>query len=126
MRFNGQELLRVTERVSAGDPLRIDPLPGAVVGRNELFLEAAPPIEQGNRAHAVRVRILRDGVTFAEKTFWSEPGSQLLADFSFTIHQEPAATTPLDHVPPEGGAEGTDTLAIHPGIASEGRSQSLL
>ncbi len=97
VRFNGQELLRVTERLSAGDPITVDPLPGAVVGRNELFLEAAPPIKQGNRAHAVRIRILRDGVPFAEETFWSEPGTRLSASFPFTITDPPAATTPKDH-----------------------------
>jgi len=95
VRFNGQQVLRITERLVAGDPVEIDPLPGAVIGDNELFLEANPPVAQGNQAHAVRVRITRDDVPIVEKTFWSEPGTRLSVRFPFEI-RPPVADEAID------------------------------
>lgn len=72
--FRGQEILRWTERIAAGEPVRVEPLEGIKVGENEFFITAKPPLDQSNRAHAIRVRILKDGAPLVEKTIWSEPG----------------------------------------------------
>lgn len=97
VKLAGQELLRRTEDLPAGQAVVV-PAPGLVVGENEFYLEARPPIDQSHQAHALRVRILRDGQPVAEKTFWSQPPLPLIATFPLDIPpQEPGHTQPHDH-----------------------------
>jgi hypothetical protein len=91
VRVNGVEALRKVDGVRAGEALRAEPVPGVVVGRNELFLEANPPQDLISRTHALRVRVLRDGRPVAERTFWTDPGTPLAAAFPLDV---PAATGP--------------------------------
>ena len=85
LRFAQRDLLRVTDRLSAGQAVRVDEVPGVTVGPNEFFLEATPPLSAGGSAHAVRVRVLRDGVVVDERTFWSEPGLSIASGFVLDV-----------------------------------------
>lgn len=81
VRVNGLEVLRLSGDVAEGVPIRVEPLKGLVEGRNELYVEASPPIHAVGKSHAVRVRILRDGEVLASHSFWSEPGSKISTTF---------------------------------------------
>ncbi|MFC1834278.1 hypothetical protein ACFL2Q_06030 [Thermodesulfobacteriota bacterium] len=84
IKVNGKEILRRDENVPRGRPVIAKDVPGIHEGLNEFYVEAAPPLSQADQAHAVRVRILRDGEPVAERTLWAEPGLKI------------AATVPLD------------------------------
>jgi hypothetical protein len=84
VRLNGRDVLR-EEKLKAGVAARAEAVTGVVVGKNELFVEANPPTDQLDRAHAVRVRVLRDGVPVAEATVWSEPGMPVAAPVSLDV-----------------------------------------
>lgn len=77
--------------VEAGIPAVIEPLEGLEMGsdemsgRNELVIEANPPEDVISQAHAVRVRILRDGQPIAEWTFWTERYAPLTEAFELTL-----------------------------------------
>ncbi|MDZ4782317.1 MAG: hypothetical protein SGJ19_18890 [Planctomycetia bacterium] len=95
VRLNGKELLSATEAPPAGELLKVDHVPGMAAGKNEFLVEADPPLAEANRAHAVRLRVLRDGQPIAEQTSWSEPGSRLVARFVLDVPadgRETAAT----------------------------------
>jgi hypothetical protein len=86
VRLNGAEVLRRSEEVAAGAAVTVSPLPGLrAAGPNAFHLEAAPPVEALGQAHAVRVRLQRDGVTVAERSFWSEPNGPLAASFTIDL-----------------------------------------
>ena len=74
VQFRGRELLRISEPVAAGTPLRIEDVEGIVAGLNEFYIEAQPANQFVLAAHAVRVRAFRDGHPIADQTLWSEPG----------------------------------------------------
>ena len=75
--FRGRELLRITEEIPAGEPVRIEDVEGVVAGANEFFVAASPTSTDAAVARAIRVRILRDGATVAEQSLWSDPGESV-------------------------------------------------
>ncbi|MEW6531325.1 MAG: hypothetical protein AB1473_10835 [Thermodesulfobacteriota bacterium] len=85
VKVNGKEVLRREDKVDGGTPLAAHNVSGMIEGPNELYLEANPPLERANRAHAVRVKVIRDGEQIADRTFWSEPGVKLAATFRVDV-----------------------------------------
>jgi len=83
LKLNGATLFERNDNVGAGERMIIDPVPGVRPGANELFIEAYPPAETSDRSHAVRVRVLHDGIVVLDATRWSEPGSPLAAPVEF-------------------------------------------
>jgi hypothetical protein len=85
VKVNGREVLRREDKVDEGAPLTVQNVSGMIEGPNELYLEANPPLAQANKAHAVRVKVARDGEQIADKTLWSEPGVKLAATFRVDV-----------------------------------------
>jgi hypothetical protein len=75
--FRGRDLLRRTEEIPAGQPIRIESVEGLVAGANEFYVAATPTAQDAAVARAIRVRILRDGATVAEQSLWSAPGESV-------------------------------------------------
>lgn len=71
---HGKEILLHKEPVPAGQSLVAADVPDVVAGRNEFYVKAAPAESDAGASHAVRVRILRDGLPVADETLWSAPG----------------------------------------------------
>lgn len=94
VRLNGSDLLSALEAPPAGELISIEKVDGVNIGENEFLVEADPPLSEANRAHAVRVRVLRDGQPIAEQTTWSEPGTRLVARFRLNV---PAAKPAAEH-----------------------------
>jgi hypothetical protein len=72
--FRGQDLLRVSQEIEAGETVRVDQIDGVVTGANEFFVQASPRDQQATAARAIRVRVLQDGNPVAEESLWAEPG----------------------------------------------------
>lgn len=85
VRLGQREILKITDRLEAATPIRVEPLLGLVEGTNEIYLEASPPLEQVGKSQAVRVQILRDGQTIANQTFWSSPGGKVADTMRFEL-----------------------------------------
>jgi hypothetical protein len=85
VRIGDREILRKTDQIPAGAPIRLEPLTGLVFGDNEMYLEVSPPVEQADRSHAVRVQIFQDDLPLAEKTFWSPAGGKVADTFRFAL-----------------------------------------
>ena len=95
VRLGGQDIYRGEQPLARGETLRIEPLQGLVVGNNELFFDASPAFEESHLTHALRVRLLRGGVTQLDRTLWSEAGAKVSGTIDFTL--EEAAETDHDH-----------------------------
>ncbi len=85
VQLNGHQVLATRDAVPAGELITVPDVSGVGVGDNEILVEADPPLEDANRSHAVRVRVLRDGQPIAEQTSWSEPGTRLVARMRLNV-----------------------------------------
>jgi hypothetical protein len=85
VRLNGDVIFEATDKLEAGETVVIETVSGIKVGENEFFIEAHPPGEEANQAHALRVAVLRDGDQLVEETLWSEPGLRLAAPLTLEI-----------------------------------------
>ena len=90
VRLNGETVLRASEGVAAGDPVRVE-LENVVRGANEVYVEVSPPVGAARASHAARVRIFRGGVPGREETFWSEGGGKVTCVLAFEAVSEEAA-----------------------------------
>jgi hypothetical protein len=88
VKLNGNEILRRTDRVQAGTPIRLEPVPGLIDGRNEFYLEANPPVGLANLSYAVRVQLFRDEQLIADRSLWSEPGSRIASAFQVSVAKD--------------------------------------
>lgn len=95
VRLAGHEIYRGGEPLARGESLRIDPVQGLAAGANELYLEASPSLEEAHLAHALRIRVLREGVPVLDRTLWSEAGAKVAGTILFTL--ETAAEASHDH-----------------------------
>lgn len=89
IRLNGKEIVRQTDRLEPGSPLRVSPVVGIVEGDNEFYLEAYPPAASTSQYNAVRIRVMRDNRVAAEHSSWSEPGARIADTFRLTVAEEP-------------------------------------
>jgi hypothetical protein len=85
VRMGKKEILKISDRMEAGAPIKIDPLEGVTVGYNELYIEASPSIELSSQSQAVRVRILRGNQSVFEKTIWTIPGGKAVDTVYFGV-----------------------------------------
>ncbi|MHC1724821.1 MAG: hypothetical protein AB9866_02160 [Syntrophobacteraceae bacterium] len=88
IRIGQQEVSTEIPEVDAGIPVRIAPVQGIIPGMNELFVEAVMPLEMSGKSLALRLRLLRDEVPVAEKTFWSEGGNRIAGTFRVKLSEE--------------------------------------
>jgi len=88
VKVNGREVLRREDRVEGGAPLVAQNITEMIEGENELYVEANPPLDQANNAHAIRAKVVRDGEQIADRTLWSEPGVKLAATFRIQVRPQ--------------------------------------
>ena len=101
IKFQDQVLLERSDRVQAGQPLRISNVDGVQVGENDVFVQVTPEDSTGSNdfdletelessapvelSRAIRVRMFRDDSVVAEKTVWSEPGQPVSGLIPVTV-----------------------------------------
>ena len=88
--LQGQEILKVTDRLEAGKAILVEPVPGLKEGRNEFFVKAHPPKAHHGQSHALRLRLLRDDVVVGEHSVWSIPPAPLVGAVVFDAGAESA------------------------------------
>jgi hypothetical protein len=85
VKVNGQEVLRRTDSIAAGVPIRVEHVKGLVEGGNEFYLEANPPIALSSLPQAAQIQVLREGYPVIERAVWSEPGWKMATTLSLRI-----------------------------------------
>ena len=98
VRFRGEDILRRTEAVEPGTPLRLDVINNIVAGdddhsgTNEFHFE----IMDGGKfsvARAVRLRIFRDGDLVTDATRWFEPGEVISGTVALIVLRPATSST---------------------------------
>lgn len=95
IQLQGQDILRVTDRLEAGRPLVVTSVPGLKSGVNEFLVAAYPPQEEAWSANALRLRVLQDQRVLADHTVWSIPPEPILA--TMVVDIPAAAQSEEDH-----------------------------
>lgn len=85
VRLNGQVLSLPDTDVERGKPLSIESVTGVHKGHNEVYLKASPPVSESTMAHALRIRLLEDGVELLDHTVWGSQGSLVSGSVGFEI-----------------------------------------
>ena len=83
--LGGRVLVAEGGAIEAGKVIRVDAVEGIQVGKNHFLLVAAVPDDKLTGSHAVRIRILRDGVQVADQTVWSEPGHPVSGEVTLVV-----------------------------------------
>jgi len=87
VRLGERELFRSEQSLPAGKTITVQPLPGLVVGRNELYLRASPPVREAHMDHAVRVRLLQGTRELLDQTLWGLSGANVTGTIPFTLEK---------------------------------------
>lgn len=88
VRIGQHEISTGISEVEAGVPVRIAPVQGVTPGMNEFFVEAFMPLESSGKNLAMRLRLIRDEIPLAEKTFWSEGENRIAGVFQVEVKEE--------------------------------------
>jgi hypothetical protein len=102
VKFRDSELLKLTDRIPAGEPIVIERVEGIVAGpgaagRNEFYVAATPAESGANVSRALRVRVLRDGEPVADQSLWSEPGWPVQGTVELHVVADHAGAPHDDH-----------------------------
>jgi hypothetical protein len=94
----GQHIIfEVDAPLTISETYKVEPLNGLIIGENEIYVEASPPLNQISTQNALRVRIMKNGNPVAEKTIWSSPGSKVSGTFQFTLKADDHNFSEEDH-----------------------------
>jgi hypothetical protein len=84
VRLGERELYRSDKPVAAGVTVSVHPVPGLILGHNEIYLRAVPP-RGAALSHALRVRLLQGGRVIVDQTLWGEQGANVSGSVPFTL-----------------------------------------
>ncbi len=70
----GNAILSRTDEITAGKPITISDIANIEQGGNSFVVRCTPQDKDPEVAHAIRVRVLRDGQPIADESIWSAPG----------------------------------------------------
>lgn len=85
VRLGERELFRSERVLPAGKTLSLHKVAGLVVGHNELYLQATPPVNEALMDHAVRVRLLQGNRELFDQTLWGSSGAVVAGTIPFSL-----------------------------------------
>jgi len=91
VRMGERELYRSWQPLPAGKTVTVHPVAGLVVGRNELYLQASPPLSEALMDHAVRIRLLQGSREVFDQTLWGLSGAKVAGTIPFTLEKSTEA-----------------------------------
>ncbi len=88
LRLNGASLSVTAENLQRGIPWKLENVAGVVVGNNEIYVQASPPLFESHQEHGVRVQLLKSGTVIVDRTIWSNQGSLVSGTIHFQVKEE--------------------------------------
>ncbi len=83
LRLNGNDIALPYDQIEQGRVLRIDNISGVLVGHNELYVKASPPLAESSLNHGIRLVLLENDAVIADKTIWGSHGALVSGSTSF-------------------------------------------
>lgn len=87
LRLNGDNLALPADTVKRGIPMRIDDVRGVILGHNDIYVKASPPVNESDLQQGVRIRILENETVISEQTLWNSGGGLVSGGFGFTYEE---------------------------------------
>lgn len=91
LQLNGNTIDLSGFEFSRGQNVTIEKLSEVLMGHNELFLKASPPVSDVSINHGVRIRFLEDDSALLDETIWNNQGSLISGTINFKIESESEA-----------------------------------
>ena len=88
VRVNGERVDTKSLSLKSGVPVQISELNNILAGRNELYMEVSPPVQDSHIAQAIRVELSDEKRILLDETIWSKGGALLTGSFLFEIIDE--------------------------------------
>jgi hypothetical protein len=88
IRLGEHELFNIGAPLTTTETFKVEPLHNLIVGQNEIYVEATPPTNHFSTYNALRIRVLKNGYPFVEKTLWSPPGAKVAGTFQFNLETD--------------------------------------
>ena len=86
--LNGAPLPVAAKNLQRGVPWKLEGVDGLVMGNNEIYVQASPPLTESNLEHGVRVQLLGSGAVNVDRTIWSYQGSLVAGTIHFQLKEE--------------------------------------
>lgn len=86
LRLNGSPVEVAADSLQRGIPWVLESVDGLVVGHNEIYLQASPPLVESEREHGVRVQLVKGGQAVVDRTVWGEQGALVSGTIHFELH----------------------------------------
>ncbi len=74
LRLNGIAIPVESDTTQRGKAWVLEKIEGLVVGNNEIYLQASPPMVESDLEHGIRVQLVKAGVAAVDDTIWGEGG----------------------------------------------------
>lgn len=91
VRLGERELFRSEQALPAGKTVAVPAVAGLIVGHNELYLQATPPLSEALMDHAVRVRLRQGNREIFDQTLWGVSGAKVVGTIPFTLDKSAEA-----------------------------------
>jgi hypothetical protein len=88
--LNGRPLKVPDEDLQRGRPFTITAIEGVLLGHNEIYIKASPPVAESSLDHAMRIRVLDQGVVLADYSLWSSEGELVSGTVGFDTKEKEA------------------------------------
>jgi len=85
LKLNGKALDIKAVEMKRGQVMLIRELPKLLVGFNEFYISASPPIAESMLSHGIRVRLLDGSSVLFDNTIWASPGARVSGAINFTL-----------------------------------------
>lgn len=84
LKLNGIELDTNVVELRRGQTLRQENIVGVLVGHNEIYVNASPPMSENTLEHGVRVKFYENNTLVVDKTVWADQGALVSGTISFS------------------------------------------
>lgn len=90
VRLNGKLIKLEEQQPARGEVLRIAEVDGVVLGHNEIYVKASPPMTESHLEHGVRMKVIQGNEVLVDKTIWSSGGALIsgTVPFEFAVSAE--------------------------------------
>ncbi len=84
VKLNGIELVLDADEILRGETIRQEDVEGVLVGHNEIYVTASPPLSENTLEHGVRVKLLDQNGLLVDQTVWAQQGAIVSGTISFS------------------------------------------
>ena len=75
VKLNGNTLDMNVLEFQRGERVRTEKVTGVLMGHNEIYVNASPPLSENTMEHGIRVKFYQDNTLIVDRTVWADQGA---------------------------------------------------